>query len=337
MGTRTSTRRTTVVAGLATAALVVTACGSGGGSTSATDEGGESTGPVAVTIGAVFTTAAVPLWIAEDEGIFEEHGLDVTITQSPNFAASVPSLLNGQMQFANAATAPVISAIDQKVPIQIVAGVQAEHEDAELADEGVMVPADSDIKRPRDLAGKTIATNAVGSGPYVGVMASYIKDGGDPAAINWVVLNLNEQLPALESGQIDAAIMSEPFPAIAKDSGFVSAFGAYRVPGLEVVPGGFADAVLVASSQYLAENPDVGERMRDAMLEANDFAESNPDAVRALLENRLDIDPAVLENVNLPAFVGEVQPEDVQSMSDAMLEIGQIKNEQDASDFVWVP
>jgi NitT/TauT family transport system substrate-binding protein len=329
------TRRGAFVATLAAGALLLGACS--GESAPAAGSDTEPAEMVPVTIGAVFTTAAVPLWIAEDEGIFEEYGLDVTITQSPNFAASAPSLLNGQMQFANAATAPVITAIDQGMPLQIVAGVQAEHDDPELADEGVMVAANSDITRPRDLEGKTIATNAVGSGPYVGVMASYIADGGDPAAIEWVVLNLNEQLPALENGQIDAAIMSEPFPALAKAAGFVSAFNAYRVPGVEVVPGGFADAVLVASTQYLEANPEVGERMRDAMIEANEFAEANPDVVRTLLEERLEIDPTVLETVNLPAFVGEVDPEDVQSMVDAMLQVDLITTELDAAEFVWMP
>ena len=104
----TPTRRGGIVAMLAAGALLLGACSSGGSTPEAGDDS-ETMEAVPVTIGAVFTTAAVPLWIAEEEGFFEEYGLDATITQAPNFAASAPSLLNGQMQFANAATAPTTS------------------------------------------------------------------------------------------------------------------------------------------------------------------------------------------------------------------------------------
>ncbi|MBP6994593.1 MAG: ABC transporter substrate-binding protein [Phycicoccus sp.] len=290
-----------------------------------------------MTIGAVFTTAAVPFWVAQDQGIFAKNGLAATITQAPNFAASAPSLLNGQMQFANAATAPIITAIAQDMPIQIVAGVQAEPKDTNEGDEGVMVPTDSPIKRPKDLQGKIVATSAIGSGPYVGVMANYLADGGAPDGINWVVITLSEQIAALEKGQVDAIIASEPFTAAARKAGFISAFAAYRPDGLDVIPAGFPDAVLVASAAYLKDNHDTAAKMRQAMIEANDYAQNNPDAVRKLLVDKLSMDPAIVQDVRLPAFIGEVTAAAVQPMVDAMAQIGLIDRELDATSMVWMP
>jgi NitT/TauT family transport system substrate-binding protein len=327
-------RAGSLVAASAALVLALSACSSGQPTPASADSAEETT---AITVGAVFTTAAVPLWIAEQQGIFEEHGLDVTITQSPNFAASAPSLLNGQMHFANAATAPVITAIDKGVPIQVVAGVSAEPDDPAVGDDQVTVTSDSDIERPRDLEGKTVAVNAIGSGPYVGVMANYLADGGAPDGINWVALNLNEQIPALETGQIDAAVLSEPFAATARSAGFANPFNAYRVEDLDVIPAGFTDAVLVASNQYAAQNADVVARMHDAMVEANEFAQENPDAVRAILVDKLELDPAVAEAVYLPAFIGEVDSDNVQAMIDAMTAVGLITNEIDAAEIVWQP
>jgi len=332
----TLARRGALVAAIATSALLLGACSSGS-TTPGTGGDTDEMEIVPVTVGAVFTTAAVPLWIAEEEGIFEEYGLDVTITQAPNFAASAPSLLNGQMQFANAATAPVITAIDQGMPLQIVAGVSAEPDDPAVGDDQVTVAAGSDITRPSDLEGKTVAVNAVGSGPYVGVMANYLADGGTPDGINWVVMNLSEQIAALESGQVDAAVLSEPFAGTARAQGFEAAFNAYRANDLDVIPSGFTDAVLVASTQYLAENADVAERMRNAMIDANDFAEKNPDIVRALLVEKLELEPASAEAAFLPAFIGAVEPDNVQAMIDAMLAVGLIESELDATDVVWIP
>lgn len=320
---------------VAAATLALTAAGCAGGSPSPGSTGAEGDGPIKVTVGAVFTTAAVPLWIAEDQGIFAKHGLEVEITQAPNFASSAPALLSGQMQFANAATAPMITAVDSDMPLQIVAGVQAESDDPMNPDDGIVVPAGSDITRPADLAGKTIATNAVGSGPYVGVMATVAKDGGNPSDIEWVVMNLNEQIPALENGSIDAGMVSEPFLVMAERAGFSLAFNIYRVPGVEMVPAGFTDAVLVASNEYVAGNPDVVKRMYDAMIDANDYAEANPDVVRDLMVERLELDPEMASDINLPAFVGQVDPEGIQIMVDAMFDLELIDEKLDASTFVW--
>ena len=76
-------RRTALTAALATLGLAATACTSddpGGASASGTASGGADLIPV--TIGAVFTTAAVPFWVAQDQGIFAKNGLPATITQA---------------------------------------------------------------------------------------------------------------------------------------------------------------------------------------------------------------------------------------------------------------
>lgn len=332
-------RRGSLIAGLAAAALVLGACSPGGAPTEQGGGGGDagSKDPIKVTIGAVFTTATVPIWIAESEGFFEDNGLEVTITQSPNFAASAPSLLNGQMHFANAATSPAITAIGEGMPLQMIAGVSADQQEGEDAANQVLVPEGSTITRPKDLEGHTIATNAIGSGPYIGVMANYLEDGGDPAKINWIVMNLNEQIPALEKGQIDAGMFSEPFTAQARAAGFVPAFDSYHADGIDLLPYGFTDAVLLASKDYIAKNPDAVERMRTAMIEANDFATANEEAVRAILVEKAGLDPAVSDDVNLPGWIGEIEPKGVQAMIDAMTKVGLLKKPLKAEDIIWVP
>lgn len=336
MKSATAIRRAALVAGAAALALTLGACTSddptGGGS-----GGGEGSGDLTpVTIGTVFTTAAVPIWVAEEEGIFEKYGLDATIQQAPNFAASAPSLLSGQMEFANAATTPIITAIDEGMPLQIVAGVLTETGDPKGGNQ-VIVPADSDIQRPKDLEGKKMAINAIGSGPYVGLMANYAADGGAPDGIEWVVMGFTEQIAALEAGEVDAIIGSEPFTSQALAAGFKNAFNPYIVDGLDLFPPGFTDAVLVASQEYLANNAEVGDKMRDAMIEANQWANDNPDAVREMLVSYLDMDEDVASTVTLPTFNGEVKVDDIQSVIDAMTSIDMTKNELDANEIVWLP
>lgn len=289
-----------------------------------------------ITIGAVYTTSTLPLWVAEQQGFFKKNGMEVTIKQSPNFAASAPALLSGQMQFANAATAPAVTSIAKGMPLQIVAGVQTENEDITHSSSQVMVRKDSTIKRPRDLQGKTVATSAIGSGPYVGVIANYLADGGAPNGIKWVVVDLNSQLSALEKGQVDAIVASEPYRAQAQDAGMVGAFSAYRVPGITSMPAGFTDVVLLASSEYLAKNPEMGVAMQKAMKEATDWINKNPKEARKLVGSKLELSDDVVSKINLPTFVSEVEPRGVQKLIEVMLAINMIPKTLNALELVWV-
>lgn len=321
------------------AALIMTGCGSSGsgGSEAPAGEVADSGELIPVKVAGVLTTSTLPIWVGQTEGIFEKHGLDVQIDPVQNFSAAVPSLLNGQIHFAIGATSPIIVAMSEGVPIQAVAGTSATVLDPDLEGNQLIVPAGSDIQSLPDLAGKKVATNQVGSGPYAAALATYIRAGGEPGAIEWVSMPMNEQVAALESGHIDAAVLAEPFTAAALTDGNRALYSLYRTPGFEVLDADAPYVAAVSSQKYLTENPEVAEKFRAAMIEANQVASEKPEILIQGLVEQVDMDTEAAEQLVLPGFVGELTGKELQDMADAMIDAGIIEGPFDGKSFVWLP
>ena len=122
------------MAGAASALLVLTACGSGspagggGGATSPTGGaastetqatgGGELT---AIEVGVIPIVDVAPIYLGVEEGIFEKHGLDVTLTLAQGGAAIVPAVQNGQMDFDFSNVTSLVIGKSRGLPLQLVA------------------------------------------------------------------------------------------------------------------------------------------------------------------------------------------------------------------------
>ena len=91
-------------------------------------------------------TAAI--WLGEDEGIFEKHGLDLELQTASGGAAIVPGEVSGDYDFAFSNLVSIMVAEERGIDLQVVAnGVTAG--DGEMDFGAVMVPEDSDIQSAR--------------------------------------------------------------------------------------------------------------------------------------------------------------------------------------------
>lgn len=321
------------------AALVLSGC-SGSSDAPANDAGGSAGASdelIPIKIAGVLTTSTLPVWVGQEAGIFEKHGLDVELEPVQNFAAAAPSLLNGQLHFAMGATSPIIVAMSEGMPLQAVSGTSATVEDPSAEGNQLVVPVGTDITDITDLAGKKVGTNQVGSGPYAAALATYIRAGGEPGAIEWVSMPMNEQVAALESGQLDAAVLAEPFTAMAIGEGNTALFSLYRTPGYEVLDADAPYVAIVSSQKFLAENPETAQKFRDAMVEANNLSAADSELVIRGLTEQIGMDPEVAKNLVLPGFVGEMTGKEMQDMADAMIEAGIIEGPFDGKASVWQP
>lgn len=316
----------------AAAALVVTGCSASPGGSSPE---GEGSGSASVKIGVVPVVNFMPIYIATDDGIFEKHGLTAEIQTVQNFAAAVPSLLNGQLDYAAAAIPPVISGADENVPLLVVSELSSVVEDQAEDSNQVMIAAGESITRPADLAGKVVATNQIGSGPQVAAQAAYLKDGGDPDALKWVTMPFNEMIEAVKSHKVDAAAIVEPFITKALDQGLEQVFSPYLAPGNEVLEPGGATTVLVASTPYLAEKADVAERVQKAIAEAMKVASEDRSRVEKALVEHAGMSAEEAATTRIPSFTGTLDASDLQTFIDPMLDQGLIKNSLDGADLIW--
>ncbi|TRW44680.1 ABC transporter substrate-binding protein [Georgenia yuyongxinii] len=313
--------------------LALTACSSGGSdapadSTTGSGESGAATETTEIQMGVLPIVPSAALQLGIDEGIFADHGFDVSLETGQGGAALLPAVMSGQLQFAISNPLSIMLAQEQGLDIRMVTGYS--HSNAEGDDvTSVWAKADSGIASPADLAGKTVAVNTLKTMGEISIKEIVSKAGGDPDSINFVELGFPDMPAALESGNIDAAWVPEPFQTIFKDSG--ANLVAYNYQ--ETMPGVPTMSVITAGP--LAESdPDMVQEFVAAVDEVTTFAEDNPDKVRATLTTFLDMDEALANKVLVEHFGAQMNEDSLQALSDLSVKYGLLQNPVDMATFM---
>ena len=139
------------------ALLALAGCGDDGDSSAAKEEGGVTK----VKVGVLPISNVAPLYLGMKKGFFKEEGLEVepSIGQSGN--ELVTGMVSGSTDFAFLGYVPLMSARSQGLPVKVVANADNGAETEEKEWTLILTKKGSPIKQPADLAGKTIAVNAL--------------------------------------------------------------------------------------------------------------------------------------------------------------------------------
>lgn len=256
------------------------------------------------------------LWAAIDEGIFAEHGLDVEVVPAQGGAQAIPALLSGDVQFAIGQPFGPFRADLQDLGIVIVANYANSR--AEGTDVNAVVAlAASGIERPADLAGKRVAVNSLGAAGDVTIMKAVEDDGGDPASIDFVEVAFPDAKAQLESGNIDAAWVPDPFRGMILGAGGVSVVSPYQatIPGLTVLTN-------ITTQDLIDTQPELVADYTEAMTEALEWAADNDDAVRAALVTNLDIPEAAAEGLIISEFTTKLDEENLKKLAELAVGFG---------------
>jgi NitT/TauT family transport system substrate-binding protein len=313
-------RRRPVLAACAAVLLAATACGGSGD-----DPEPAASGELdKVNVGVIAIVDVAPIYLGQAKGIFAKAGIDLTLTTAQGGAAIVPGVLSGQFQFGFSNTVSLLIAQTQKVPIKVVSnGNNSTGEDGK--DFGALfVKADSPIKSPKDLAGKTVAANTLKNIVETSVKASVKKDGGDAAAVKFTELAFPEQVPALEAGRVDAIFVVEPFQqsAIAAGARRIASSYVDTAPDLTV-------AMYFTSQKLLAEDADLVQRFTTAIKESLAYADGHPDEVRDALGTYTKIPPETRDALILPRWPAEINRASVETLAQLAVADGLVKQQPD--------
>ncbi|MGO1543332.1 MAG: ABC transporter substrate-binding protein [Gulosibacter sp.] len=272
------TLRSTLVAAAAASALLLTSCaGAGAGGDGPTAEGEEG-GMTDVTIMLNWYPYGehAPFYYGVEQGIFEEHGINLTIQAGQGSTKTVQATGQDQVDFGWADTPAVMSNIDKGVGVQSV-GVFLQ-----TTPSAVQVFADSGITTPEDLVGATIATSA-GDAPTT-TFPMYLEAAGiDPADVTQQNLDAAGKMAAMMNGQVDGLIgfAHDQGPTIANESGRDVIYLKYSEVGLNFFSNG-----LIASNSMISDNPELVQAMVDATSESFEAAKADPEAAVAAMDGK---------------------------------------------------
>ncbi len=236
-----------------------------------------------------------PYFVARDKGFYRDAGLDVTISRGFGSGDTVKRVATGSAQIGLADSGAIIaSRANDDVPVRMVAMI---YDHATL---GLIYLAQSGIKVPKDIEGRTIGRTA--SGASVNMFPGFLKANGiDRSKIREVVVDGATFAPLLMSGQADAVLEQSinigKFRRAAAQQGKTALAMSYADFGLEA----YGNALIV-NPVTLREKPEMVRRFVAATLKGMVYAFDHPDeAIAALRKSNpeVDADAAMDELVTL--------------------------------------
>ncbi len=244
-----------------------------------------------VTIDTLPIANALPMDLGIQKGFFEKRGIEIKkqTLQSGNDIVLALSNHNGDVGYLG--YVPMMIARTQGIPLQLVAASEVEGTSAADNWQNILVKGSSSIRNAGDLAGKTIAVNALKGVGEVVIKAALKKDGVDPNSVKLLAMPFPTMRTALNSGQVDAIWTPEPFLSQALN---IDGARIVMAPG-PVLGNYFPNGGYGALGDWVKKNPQLAKNFRAAINESLTYAQNHPDEIRGLL-------PAGTQNVRLPVW-----------------------------------
>jgi NitT/TauT family transport system substrate-binding protein len=233
---------------------------------------------------------ALPLDLGVQKGFFSQQGITFkkTTLQSGNDVVLAMGNNNGDIAYAG--FVPMMIGSTSGIPLQLLAA--SEVEGTSLGDnwQNIMVRGNSSIRTPRDLAGKTVAVNALKGVGEIMIRAAFQKLGMSSNTARLTAIPFPQMRAALNNGQVDAVWCPEPFLSQILSDGGRPVMAPGPVLGRFFPIGGYA-----AKPSWVSANKRLAQRFRTAMNRSLVYAQTHPDEIRALL-------PAAIRNIRLPIW-----------------------------------
>lgn len=276
-----------------------------------------------VTMAFCTWTGYSPMFIAQEQGYFEEAGLNVDIQVIEDESTYAPLITQGSVQFLATAQDPNIKMYANGAASRFVLTM-----DASVGADGLV--ASGDIATLDDLAGKKLALDKSASSYYFFLTA--LENGSSLSEEDIEVIDMGDTTEAglaFMSGNVDAAIMWEPELSEALES----VEGAHTLVTSADYPETILDT-LVVNTKYAEENPEVVDAVAEAWYKAVDFLNENPEEAYEMMAGGFEEVTAedIASDVNGLEFYG--RDENV-SLNDESNEKSIFAISQDMADF-WM-
>lgn len=219
--------------------IIVAACG---GAKPAASPGQ----PISVKVNWTAVTGANSgLWTAYEAGYFKDENLAVDLIHIPSSKRTVEALITGDVQFGNVDTRNLVEADVSGADIRAVSGITNR-----LV---FSVMASSKIQSPQDLKGKKLGITGVGSSTHTAALQALRLWGLEPGKdVNLVSLTeVPNILATMQTGQVDAGILSPPTNTRARQAGFK------ELINLATDGPAYPSVTVGAKATYISANPEV--------------------------------------------------------------------------------
>lgn len=248
----------TIGATLIASALALTSCGN---STATNADNSVGLTPLRVSVAGI---QFEPAYLAEAEGFFEDHGLDVELVNGADPAAQIASAISGEVDITTGSWINVAASVAQGLPITALASNGVVSPDVDNS--GVMVRPDSEISSLAELKGKTIGVIGVKTGSDLPVFQALEDAGVKANEFSEVSIPYAGMQAAVETGTVDAVVPSDSFYHQMTDAGFRSLGNPVRK-----YQGNQPGTLWLSTTAWTEKNADTAHAFVAAMADATKF------------------------------------------------------------------
>lgn len=247
---------------------------------------------VPVIIGAASSALALPIFVAEEEGFFQDEGINPQVVNCISGRKCMDMLLAGTVNIATVGDVPIMfDAFQHGSKFLVVGTISTSSTDIKLITTSTTITAVKELEQKRiGITPRT--TNQYFLDTYL------LLNGIDPKNVTMVPLQPTEMLEALESKKVDVVSIWEPI--------------AHQI-ALNLEKNNVQVKGIISSEAYTAtfnlviprSSRDVKDAETEAVLRAVHRAEelirTNPIRAKAIFAQRLNLAPRVVNQI-WPAF-----------------------------------
>ena len=231
-----------------------------------------------LTVAVVPASGAAGLYIAQQDGYFTAAGLHVKIVPVASGGDVLANLVNGSVDVDEGQWTSDIDAQVAGIKLHALAAGNAGGPGVQE----VTVPPGSGIRTVKQLAGKTIAVNALAGLTVLLIDTVLAANGMSPSQVHYVVVPFPAMAAALAAHRVDAAFMIEPYLTQAET-------GSGDVPLFDLDQGATQNFPLtgyVATQAWMSQYPKTAAAFTAALAKGQQVAATSRPAVeKALIAN----------------------------------------------------
>lgn len=202
-------------------------------------------------------------YLVKEKGFFEKRGVKAELVWFPVYSDSLTALSTGKVDANSQTLSDTLAPASKGIGLKAVLV-----NDNSNGGDGVVVKPD--INSLQDLKGKKIATE-LGTVDHLLMLTALDKQGMKENDVKYTNMTVNDAGPAFISGNLDAAVLWEPFlsKAIAEGKGKLL-FSSKDTPGL--IPD-----LLVFKESVTKNRPEDVKKVLLAWFDALDYWQKNPE------------------------------------------------------------
>ena len=260
-------------------------------------------GPVTLKLALIPVLEALPLYIAQNKGLFEERGLQVEFIPAASAPVRDQLIASGEVDgMINEVLTTMLNNRDQ-VQVQIVRYARTATSEAPLF--RILASAKSGITDAQGLKGVEIGVSQ-------GTVIEYLTDrllqaeGLSAEEIKTIAVpGITDRMTLLESGELSAAMLPDPLSSLAILQGATVALDDTSHPE-------YSFSTITFRKAVIDQNPQAIRLFLEAMEEAVGMINADPTGWDALLSEQNLVPPPLLGTFKLPKFATAGVPSEAQ-------------------------